>query len=385
MSKKKKYNYPWRTGNQFQVLVDGHEYFSSMLEEITNAREQILLEIYLIESGNIANQFINALVAAQKRGVDIYLLLDDYGAKELVEKDKSRLTRAGITLALYNPVNFSRIAKSLRRDHRKLLIVDRQTAFIGGAGITDEFSPKVSPGYWHDVMLQVKGNIVDDLIDSFANVWNQTQNTQHHFLPHPPGTEIKDDAPLNRARVLISQGTEHNEINRAIVTHIRSSKKQVWLTSPYFITSWKIRRALRHAAKKGVDVRLILPGIHSDHKWVTYAIHSYYPRLIKAKIKIYEFQPRFTHSKIILCDNWFTIGSSNLDRWNQYLNLDANIEIHDQQAHAEIIKLFNNNFINSKLVSLDEWYARTYAERFREWISGLTIRFLSFISRKFRR
>ena len=385
MSKKKKYHYPWRTGNQFQVLVDGHEYFTAMLEEITSAKKQILLEIYLIESGNIANQFIDALITARKRGVSVYLLLDDYGAKELDIRDKTRLTRAGISLFLYNPVTLFRIAKSLKRDHRKLLIVDMQTAFIGGAGITDEFSPKVTSVYWHDVMLQIKGNIVNDLIDSFANVWNQSQNTQQQFSPQTLPTETKKNYPENRARILVAQGTEHNEINRALVSKIRSSKKQVWLTSPYFITSWKIRRALRHAAKKGVDVRLILPGIHSDHKWVTFAIHSYYPKLIKANIKIYEFQPRFTHSKIILCDNWFTIGSSNLDKWNQYLNLDANIEIYDSPAHAEIIKLFNNNFTDSKLVSLDEWYERTYIERFREWISGLTIRFLSFIGKKFRR
>lgn len=384
MSKKKKYHYPWRTGNQFQLLVDGHEYFSAMLEEIKNAREQILLEIYLIESGNITSQFINALLAAKERGVEIYLLLDDYGSQSLSDSDKNRLTRAGISLTLYNPVSVFNIARSLRRDHRKLLVVDRQTAFIGGAGITDEFSPSVSSAYWHDVMLKIEGNIVNDFIDSFSQVWNKTQSQQQTFLPQA-SPEVKQHPPGSKARVLIAQGTEHNEVIRALVTHIRSSKQRIWLTSPYFVTSWKIRRALRLAAKKGVDVRLILPGIHSDHKWVNYAIHSYYPRLLKANIKIYEFQPRFTHSKIILCDNWFTIGSSNLDKWNQYLNLDANIEIFDPAVHDEIIKLFNKNFADSKLVLLKEWYARKYTVRFREWLSGLAIRLLSMISFKFRR
>jgi phosphatidylserine/phosphatidylglycerophosphate/cardiolipin synthase-like enzyme len=157
------------------------------------------------------------------------------------------------------------------------------------------------------------------------------------------------------------------------------------LTSPYFISSWKIRRALRYAAKKGVDVRLILPGKHSDHKWVTFAIHRYYTRLIRAKIKIYEFQPRFSHSKIILCDDWFTIGSSNLDLWNQYLNLDANIEIYDQSAHSEIKNLFELNFKTSKLISSDEWSARSFVQRLKELASGIVISILGYIGRKFKR
>ncbi len=382
MKNKKTYQYPWRFNNTFQVLIDGADYFSSMLHEIKNSQNRILLEAYLFESGKIADIFIKELCAAKKRNVEIYILLDEYGTKGLNSKDKEKIIAAGIKLLLYNPVNFFHFGRSLKRDHRKLLVIDNHTAFIGGAGITDEFTPDATSNYWHDVMLKVDGDIVFDLIHSFNKVWQKEKaNLQTYNIP------IKNISGQtnNKARVLISAGTEKNEIIRAVISRIHASKKQVWLTSPYFISSRKIRRALRYAAKKGVDVRLIFPGPHSDHKWITYGIQRYYQRLLKANIAVYEFQPRFTHAKIILCDNWFTIGSSNLDRWNQFLNLDANIEIYDEHSHQQIVKLFNSDFSKSTLIILNQWNTRSFIQHIKEWISGLVISGLGFLGRKFKR
>ena len=377
-----KYQYPWRYNNSFQILVDGADYFSAMLSEIKDAKFQILFESYLFQSGDTANDFITELCAAKKRGVEVLILLDEYGAKGLSGKDKQKLITEDIELINYNPVNFFHLGKSLRRDHRKLLVIDDAIAFIGGAGITDEFNSRISPAYWHDVMLKVKGNIVLDLIHSFKNIWHQQKPTSlvNAIEPASPPGNIK-----NKSRALISAGTERNEIIRSIISHIRSSKKKVWLTSPYFISSWKIRRALRQAARKGVDVRLVFPGPCSDHKWISYGIQRYYQRLLKSNIAIYEFQPRFSHAKIILCDDWFTIGSSNFDLWNQFLNLDVNIEIHDSFSHKKIVELFELDFSESSLVILNQWNTRSFFQHAREWCAGLIIAVLGFISRKFKR
>jgi cardiolipin synthase len=382
MKNKKTYQYPWRYNNKFQILIDGNDYFSSMINEIKKAKTHILLEAYLFESGIIADIFIKELCAAKKRNVEIFILLDEYGTKGLNDRDKEKLTTAGIELLLYNPTSFFHFGRSLKRDHRKLLTIDGHTAFIGGAGITDEFTPEVTNNYWHDVMLKAEGDIVFDLIHSFNNIWNKQKTTLKI-----DNKKIKNNSgqTKNKARVLVSAGTEKNEIIRAIIARIRASKKQIWLTSPYFISSWKIRRALRYAAKKGIDVRLIFPGPYSDHKWITYGIQRYYQRLLKANIAIYEFQPRFTHAKIILCDNWFTTGSSNFDRWNQFLNLDVNIEIYDQQSHKEITALFKADFLESKLVILNQWRSRSFIQQLKEWFSGFIINILGFIIRKFKR
>ena len=378
MRNKKTYQYPWRSNNTFNVLVDGSNYFSSMLNKINQANHTILLEAYLFESGKIATSFINALCEAKKRDVAVHVLLDEYGTKGLNQTDKNKLLHSGIKLQLYNPTSFFHFGRSLKRDHRKLLIIDNKTAFIGGAGFTDEFSPDERKDYWHDVMLSIEGAIVADLTDSFNEQW---QKKQTKIYPVAATSTPQDDS----ARVLISSGPEKNEIVRAIIKHIRNSENHVWLTSPYFISSWKIRRALRFAAKKGVDVRLIFPGPHSDHKWVTYGIQRYYQRLLKANVAVYEYQPRFTHAKVILCDDWFTIGSSNLDRWNQLLNLDANIEVYNDDALKQIIQLFESDFSKSNLVILNEWSSRSLMQHFREGISGVMIKWLALISRKFKR
>lgn len=381
----KAYQYPWRSNNQFQLLIDGTLYFSSMLDEIKRAKSLILFEAYLFQSGETADNFINELCSAKERGVEIFVILDEYGSKSLNEVDKNKLTHAGIELLLYNPTSFFHISTSLKRDHRKLLIIDNDVAFIGGAGITDKFTPSITLDYWHDVMLKIKGDIIFDLIHSFKKIWEEQKQTS--LIPLPDYKLIKEitHQAKNKARILIAEGTDRHEINRAIVSHIRSSTKQVWLTSPYFISSWKIRRALRHAAKKGVDVRLIFPGPHSDHQWVTHGTRRYYQRLLKSKVAIYEYQPRFTHSKIMLCDDWFTIGSSNLDRWNQFLNLDANIEVYDEQSHQQIINLFSSDFSQSTLITLQQWNMRSSLQHIKEWISGIVINCLGYISRKFKR
>lgn len=376
---KEQYQYPWRYNNYFELLVDGTGYFSSMLEEIRNSKNIILFESYLFESGNIANSFIDEFILAKNRGVNVLLLLDEFGAKNLNDKDKNKLTESEIDLVFYNPVNIFRPGKSLKRNHRKLLVVDENTAFIGGAGITDQFSASTTDDAWHDVMLKIKGDIVSDLRHSFYQIWEKDN------FPVIIDATKKPEKEKNKSHVLISSGTERNEILRAIVNRIRASKERIWLTSPYFISSWKIRRALRYAAKKGVDVRLLFPGPHSDHKWISYGIQRYYRRLLKANIIIYEFQPRFNHAKIILCDNWYSLGSSNLDRWNQFLNLDANIEVYDTKSHQQIFDLFEKNFIKSEAVTFEKWKNRDLIQHIKEWLSGIIILVLSFISRKFKR
>ena len=381
----KKNHYPWRTTSDIDVLVDGETFFTAMLKSIKEAETQILFESYLFESGLTATSFIDELISAKNRGVEVLVLLDDYGSKGLNSVDKKKLLDANISLSLYHPTNIFNFSYSLKRDHRKLLTVDNIIAFIGGAGITDEFNSKLHKHYWHDVMIRMRGDIVHDLNDSFMKIWNTIDLDIKEKISSNSNTHKLIKHNKNIARVLISAGTNKNEINRALIKHVRKSKKRVWLTSPYFVSSWKLRRALLFAANKGVDVRLIFPGPHSDHNWISNAVRRYYQRLLKAGITIYEYQPRFVHSKIIICDDWFTIGSSNLDRWNQFLNLDINIEAYHEHAYKKITDVFEIDFSNSNKIRLQQWVSRSNIQRIREWITGIIIKGLSYLSQKFRR
>jgi phosphatidylserine/phosphatidylglycerophosphate/cardiolipin synthase-like enzyme len=156
-------------------------------------------------------------------------------------------------------------------------------------------------------------------------------------------------------------------IQRSLLKHVKSAEHRIWFATAYFIPSWSIRRKLKHAARRGVDVRLLLPGPVTDHPGVRYASRRYYGRLLKNGIRIYEYTPRFFHAKMVLCDNWVTIGSCNYDRWNLQWNLEANQEVDDQDMATTVAAMFMNDFSNSLEHTGKEWEQRSWRQRMLEW------------------
>ncbi len=376
---RKKYHYPWRSGGHFQLLVDGPQFFPIMLDAINSAQHYICLESYLMESGEVSQRFILALATAQQRGVKIYMLLDDYGSHYLNTADRQRLWETGVQLAVYNPVRFTKLYQNLRRDHRKLLLIDGKLAFVGGAGFTDEFMQLQRPeNNWHEVMLKIEGPCIQDWLDLFSRTWQQTTGTPcPHTVPQIP--------PLNEdqlGRVSIAEGRSRQEINRALIKRCRTAERRVWISTPYFIISRKLRHTLRRIARHGVDVRVLVPGPISDHPWVRHASRGYYLRLLRQGVRIFEYQPRFLHAKIQLCDNWVSIGSSNLDRWNQHWNIDANQEIDDPRFASQVETLFTRDFSHSEEILYQNWVIRPRWQRLREWFWGRFVHLLEILSRK---
>lgn len=358
--------FPWRKHNNFELLVDGAQFYPVMLNHIRAARQRIYLEQYLIVSGNVLTDFIDALQQAAHRGVQVYLLLDEMGARGLNPADRERLQQAPLHCHFTNPFHWATLHNSLKRDHRKIIIIDDATAFVGGAGLADTFlhATGQEPA-WHDVMVKIQGELIHDLSAVFAHNWaQQTGQLVIDAIPvlRPQGTQ--------GAQVQLASGLRDNEIMRAAITQIKKSAVRIWIATPYFVTTRKLRRELRVAAKSGIDVRLLLPGIHSDLPWVSHAARKHYHGLLRDGVKIYEYQPSFIHAKVILCDYWVSIGSSNLDRWNQRWNLDANIAVAHDDFTATVVNLFEKDFAASIPISLQAWQARPWLQRWREWWHG---------------
>lgn len=357
--------FPWRSGNHFKLLVDGEQFFPAMLQAIHHARHTILLDIYLFESGRIASRFIDAFVSAAKRGVEVYLLLDDFGAMALQSADRQRLRHTGIHLAFYNPLHYGRLRRNLFRDHRKLLLVDSRIAFTGGAGITDDFDSAEEPLHsWHEVMLAIRGPVVADwqrLFHDSWNLWGSPLLARHEALHLPAGGEA--------GRVTLN-APSRMEIKRSLINRIRNTEQRVWIATAYFIPSWKIRRLLRKAAHRGVDVRLLLPGPHTDHPAVRHAGRRFYSRLLQNGVRIFEYQPRFLHAKMLLCDDWLSIGSSNIDRWNLRWNLEANQELLGGKLIGQAENIFSHDFVQSREITHDTWQLRPWYRRLQEWFWG---------------
>ncbi len=359
------YRYPWREGNHFELLVDGERFFPDMLQTIRHARHSILLELYLFESGAVAERFIDAFIAAAERGVRIYLLLDDYGARGLNHQDRQRLSHAGITLTFYNPLRYGHLRRNLFRDHRKLLIVDGHTAYTGGAGITDEFETHNNPQGWHEVMLKICGPVVGDWQHLFEQTWSAWSGPSL-----TPSAAVASHCRGSRAGRVTLNAPSRMEIKRSLIKRIRNAEQRIWIATAYFIPSWKIRRLLRRAAQNGIDVRLLLPGPHTDHPPVRHAGRRFYSHLLNHGVRIFEYQPRFLHAKMILCDEWLSIGSSNVDRWNLRWNLEANQELLDQQLLAQAVQLFERDFGASREIHAESWHHRPWYRRLQEWFWG---------------
>lgn len=375
-NKSRRFHFPWREGNRFDILVDGSNFLPLMLDAINSARETILLEMYLIESGSVVDRFITALLDAAERNVQAYLLLDDYGAIGLKQRDRERLEHRNIHIAYYNRLhshstlqNLYRIfllhqEHVLYRNHRKLLLLDGQTAFVGGTGLVDEFDPPGHPEMqWRETMIRIQGPVVADWQQLFTTTWNQS-TAQALSLPDiNPG----EHADAQRGRITVNDIERYSEVMLSLTSHIAHARHRVWFATAYFLPRWRIRRALKRAAKSGVDVRLLLPGPITDHPAVRYISHRLYGQLMKNGVRIFEYQPRFFHAKSVLCDDWVAIGSSNFDRWNLRWNLEANQEIIDEVVARQVKEMFEQDFSNSVEYSYEQWYRRSWFKRLLQW------------------
>lgn len=378
-----KYRFPWRDGNRFRLLVDGHRYFPAMEESIAAAQRYILLEMYLCASGQVIERYFGLLRKAAGRGVRVCVLLDAYGALGLHRADRKALVEAGVELTFYNPLRLFRWSRNLLRDHRKLLIVDGEVAYTGGTGLMDAFDSRITPdGWWHEVMLEIRGPCLDDWQALFARLWNRWADSCLSLTPG--GAWHQQDG--HRGRVTVQKGIMgRSEIMRSYVRQTRRSRRRVWLATAYFVPSWKLRQGLRRSARSGRDVRLLLPGAMSDHPAVWYMGRRYYLRLLKAGVRIFEYRPRFTHYKLLLCDDWLSLGSSNADAWNYRWNLEANQEARDPALIAQAAALLEQDFACSTEIRLEDWIRRSRFKRLREWFWGRVKAWLGWFSDRERR
>ncbi|MGX9863578.1 cardiolipin synthase B [Pseudomonas moraviensis] len=376
--------FPWRDGNRFELLIDGPQFFPRMLEHIALAKEQIELELYLVEAGACAEAIVQALVAAAERGVRVRCLFDDYGSLAFTLTLRQRLTEAGVELRFYNRLSWRRWVGNFYRDHRKLLLVDQCLAVVGGTGVTDEFwTPGHDVSEWHEVMVEISGPLVLDwqlLFDRqwIANRYRRAWRPAAHFgLPRLPRVPDKGEG---MGRVAYADARQHRDILQSLFRALNSGQQRIWMATPYFLPTWQIRRSLRKAAARGVDVRLLLTGPRTDHPSVRYAGHRYYPRLLKAGVQIFEYQPCFLHLKMVLVDDWVSIGSCNFDHWNLRFNLEANLEALDPALTAAVEASFVKDFGLSQLVSLEQWQRRPLWRRVKQrvwgWVDRLVVNIL---------
>jgi len=362
-------NFNWREGNAVELLVDGTRFYPAMLAAIEAARDSLMLEFYLAASGVLMTRFIEALSAAAGRGVRVLLLFDHYGARYLSRANRQQLSDAGVELVFYNPLALHKWFSNFSRDHRKLLIVDQRIAFIGGAGLTDHYwlsSRRTPQTPWHELMCRLEGPAVHDLVILFMRLWKRC--TGAWPLQLQPLAEACGTATV---RVMTVAGPSQQRILFSVLRQISESQRRVWICTAYFLPSFALRLALRRAARRGIDVRLLVAGPLTDHRWIHHASKRYYRRLLNAGVRLYEYQPRMLHAKAGVIDERVSIGSCNLDHWNLRWNLEANIEVCEPAFTRRVEAVFAEDFSQSQEITADQWARRPWHRKLKEWVWAL--------------
>lgn len=349
--------FPLYRNSRTKYYPCGEEMFADMLEAIERATDFIFLEYFIIDKGKMLDTILEVLGRKAKEGVLIRWIYDDVGTiKTLPPNFKKRLKEMGIQYAAFNP--FRPILSIIlnNRDHRKILIVDGQVGFTGGINIADEYINETNRfGYWKDTGVEIKGEAVWSLTTMFLEMWNyikQTSEDYYRFLPeiyhkkinHQDGyVQPYGDTPLDRENV--GENVYLNMINYA--------KKYVYIYTPYLIVDNELTVALQNAAKCGVDVRIVTPGI-PDKKMIFLLTQSYYEQLIQSGVKIYQYTPGFLHGKCFVCDDTVaTVGTINLDYRSLYLHFECGVFMYRSQAVMQLKQDVMDTLRKSEQITLE--------------------------------
>jgi cardiolipin synthase len=375
---------PLIAGNRVSLLFDGPATMREMMAAARAATSSINLESYIFDQDDIGTQFADLLIQKQHDGVQVNLMVDAVGVLAVPPAFFDRMRAAGIRVVIFNPVNPAKAKGKWEvnnRDHRKLMIVDGRIAFTGGINISSTYAnsslfrskykkAKVDGDKvgWRDTHIKIEGPAVAALQYSFVHLWVDQAGgelTQAEYFPAlaPVGDKI--------LRVLATGPDGDFEIYKSLLTAIGESKKSVHITSAYFVPDQQIVDALVAAAKRGVDVKLVLPGV-SDHGMIRYAGQAFYDQLLAGGVKIFELQIAVLHAKTAVIDGaWATIGSSNIDRRSFIHNYELNVVVVDPAFGRDMESAFSEDLRDCKEVTLEEWRHRPWGDRVREWAANL--------------
>ncbi|MEO7273530.1 MAG: phospholipase D-like domain-containing protein [Vicinamibacterales bacterium] len=352
-------------GNRYEVFTNGDQFFPAMLAAINQARTRISFETYIYDEGAVAGQFTTALEQAAQRGVRCQITVDSVGASNMEQAHVDRLRSAGCAIIQFNPPHWYSLEELNYRTHRKILVIDGEIAFTGGAGIADHWLGHAQdPEHWRDTQVRATGPIARLLEGSFYENVIEAGMPVAPLLddPQPPAD---DESPTIVVSSSPSGGS--NDLKRLYLVLIASAKKTLDITTPYFVTDESSTWVLDEAVKRGVKVRILVEGDETDAMPVKYASRQTYDGLLSMGIAIYEYQPTMMHTKSLVVDGVVSMfGSANFDNRSLELNDELNVTVANRDLAARLTRDLEEDLTHAKLLRLDEWRQRSLLEKTRE-------------------
>lgn len=351
-------------GNTVRLLRDGKETFPAMLAAIAEASRTVHLETYILRGDATGRRFAEALAAAVRRGARVRLVYDAIGSFTIDRAYVDGLKQAGVAVHPYRPIRLpASFREGHRRDHRKILVVDGRVGFAGGLNIADEYnSPEEGGGGWRDNHLRVEGPAAAALDAEFLRLWKE--ETERPTSP-PPCPAPSEGRAL--VEVLANRRLRFRyRIRSSYLCAIAHADRSIDIVNAYFIPDRWIRRALRRAARRGVAVRILLPGL-SDVPLVSYASRHLYGSFLRAGVRIFEYTQGISHCRTTVVDRlWTAVGSYNLDPRSLLHNLELDLHVLDQGLGNQASESFERDLRDAREITLADWERRPWLQRLRD-------------------
>lgn len=357
-------------GNAVADFQNGEEIFPAMLAAIRGARHSVNMETYIYWSGEVSKQFIAALTERARAGVKVHVLADWLGSTRMKQDAIDALREGGVRFEYFHPLHWYSLDRINNRTHRKLMIVDGEVAFNGGVGIADAWEGNgLQPDRWRDMQFRVEGPAAAQMQAIFGDNWLATTGEALLGPDYYPATPAQGDIAV-QAFASSPDGSGEN-MQLMYLMAINGARRRIDLEAAYFVPDELTLTALRDAMKRGVRVRLVVPGPHVDSKVVRNASQTQWGAMLQAGARMYRYQPALFHNKLMIVDGYLTIGgSANFDNRSFQLNDESNINIYDHAFAAHMTEVIDNDIARSRELTLAQWRQRPWRQRVFDWLSS---------------
>jgi len=357
--------------NRVKILNDGEETFKEIYKALRKANEHIHLEYYIIEDGELASELHNILIERAKAGVEIRIIYDGVGSWRLSQEYIDTLREAGVKIHAFLPVRFPILTSRINyRNHRKIIVIDGKTAFVGGLNFADRYKNGIPDiGIWRDTHLKIVGEAASSLQIVFLIDWYFVRQEVLLDEKYRPNFKVKEQCVLQ----IVSSGADSDwaSISQAYFSAIASAKQNVYISSPYFMPNGSILMALKTAAMSEIDVRVLIP-YKSDSTMTFYGTLSYIGELLEAGVRIYFYKKGFNHSKIMMVDGVIsTVGTANMDTRSFEQNFEVNALIYDEKTTLELRDRFLYDLKDSYEIDLIAWEKRSKGQKIKESLARI--------------
>ena len=362
---------PLRHGNRVKVLRNGAQTFPAMLKAISSAQETVDFSSYIYWPGEITTAFSEAFIERAEAGVEVNIVLDGYGSAKLDRAHVERLERAGANVSFFRPPSGYTLHKANNRMHRRLLIVDSKVAFAGGVGIADMWTGDAEdPDHWRETHLRVEGPAVRDILGGFLENWTEATQGVLGAAHFPELSSFDDGVDVQVTRS--TPGTGRTAVSELFFATIAGARKRLWLTTAYLTAGGAFMEALCGAARRGVDVRILVNGSKVDKEVVRETGQRSYGPLLDSGVRIFEYEQTMLHAKTVVVDEeWADVGSSNFDHRSFALDAELNLSLFDRELAAELAGHFLDDLEVSEEIDPERWRNRPLRERVSEYAGEL--------------